>query len=137
MKTFTLDSNIMNPEEAREADMICFCPTREALVPCRAVWRSTLIDARRRDVPITAIVGGFVSPLEPEEYDSVCEMLSYVNFIFIDSRSAEIFLKEKEEDYDDGEILRAIHKRFGVLSVVLTDTALAFDGEKITPFEGE
>ena len=64
-------------------------------------------------------------------------MLTYVSFIFTDSRTAEIFLKEKEDDYTEEEILREIHKRFGVTSVILTDSGLAYDGEKITPFEGE
>ena len=137
MKTFTLDANIMNFEGAADADMICFVPTVESLVSCRSAWRTILIDALRRDVPISAIIkdlGGF---LEPNEYDSLCEMLTYVSFIFTDSRTAEIFLKEKEDDYTEEEILREIHKRFGVTSVVLTDSGLAYDGEKITPFEGE
>ena len=137
MKTFTLDSNIMNLEGAREADLICFIPTVESLVSCRSVWREVLIDALRRDIPISAVIKDIGNFLDPNQYDSLCEMLSYVNFIFTDSRSAEIFLKEKEDDYDDEEILRAIHKRFGVTSVILTDVGLAFDGEKITPFEGE
>ena len=137
MKTFTLDANIINPEDARGADMICFCPTREALVPCRAVWREVLIDALRRDIPISAMVGGISCLPDPDEYDSLCELLSYVSFILTDSRTAELFLKEKEEGYTDEEILRAIHKRFGVSGVILTDARLAFDGEKITPFEGE
>ena len=137
MKTFTLDANIMNFEGAADADIICFVPTAESLISCRSAWRTILIDALRRDVPISAIIkdlGGF---LEPNEYDSLCELLSYVSFIFIDSRSAELFLKEKDEDCDEEAILRAIHKRFGVTSVILTDARLAFDGEKITPFEGE
>ena len=137
MKTFTLDSNIMNLEDSRDADMICFVPTAESLVRCRSAWRRVLIDALRRDVPISAILNGFGSFLDPEQYDSLCEMLSYVSFIFTDSRSAELFLKEKEDDYTDEETLRAIAKRFGVTSVVLTDAHLAYDGEKITPFEGE
>ncbi len=135
MKTFTLDSNIMNLEEARGADMICFYPTRDSLISCRAVWRETLIDALRRDVPITAIIKDLGGVLVPEQYDSICEMLSYVSFIFIDTRSAERFIKE--DIYEDEAILRAIHKRFGVTSVILTDTSLAFNGEKITLFEGE
>ena len=135
MKTFTLDSNIINLEDARGADMICFIPTVGSLIGCRSAWRKVLIDALRRDIPITAVIEGFVSPLEPEEYDSICEMLSYVSFIFIDSPSAELFVKE--DVFEDEAILRAIHKRFGVTSVVLTDASLAFDGEKITPFEGE
>jgi hypothetical protein len=49
--------------------------------------------------------------------------------------SAELFLKEPT--YDPEEILRAIHKRFGVLSVILTDEGLAFDGERITEFTEE
>ena len=137
MKTFTLDSNIINFEGASDADMICFVPTAESLVRCRSAWRRVLIDALRRDVPISAILNGFGSFLDPEQYDSLCEMLSYVSFIFTDSRSAELFLKEKEDDYTDEETLRAIAKRFGVTSVVLTDAHLAYDGEKITPFEGE
>ena len=135
MKTFTLDANIMNFEGAADADMICFVPTAEALVSCRSAWRTILIDALRRDVPISAIIkdlGGF---LEPNEYDSLCEMLTYVSFIFTDSRSAELFVKD--DVYENEEILRAIHKRFGVTSVILTDAGLAYDGEKITPFEGE
>ena len=135
MKTFTLDSNIINPEDARGADMICFVPTVESLVPCRAAWREVLIDALRRDVPITAIIKDLGEALVPEQYDSICEMLSYVSFIFIDTRSAELFIKE--DIYEDEAILRAIHKRFGVSGVILTDARLAFDGEKITPFEGE
>ena len=137
MKTFTLDSNIINLEGSLEADMICFVPSAESLISCRSAWRRVLIDALRRDVPISAILNGFGGFLEPEQYDSLCELLSYVSFIFTDSRSAELFLKEKDEDYDEEEILRAIHKRFGVTSVILTDADLAFDGEKITPFEGE
>ena len=137
MKTFTLDSNIMNLEDSRDADMICFVPTAESLVRCRSAWRAILIDALRHDVPISAILNGFGGFLDPEQYDSLCEMLSYVSFIFTDSRSAELFLKEKEDDYTDEETLRAIAKRFGVTSVVLTDAHLAYDGEKITPFEGE
>ena len=137
MKTFTLDSNIIDPEDALEADMICFMPTAESLVRCRSAFRTVLIDALRRDVPISAIIENFGSFLDPDQQDSICELLSYVNFIFIDSRSAELFLKEKEEDYGEEEILREIHKRFGVTSVILTDARLAFDGEKITPFEGE
>ena len=135
MKTFTLDANIINFEGVADADMICFVPTESALLPCRAAWRTVLIDALRRDVPISAIIkdlGGF---LEPNEYDSLCEMLTYVSFIFTDSRSAELFVKD--DVYENEEILRAIHKRFGVTSVVLTDSGLAYDGEKITPFEGE
>ena len=135
MKTFTLDANIINFEGAADADMICFVPTPESLISCRPAWRTVLIDALRRDVPISAIIkdlGGF---LEPNEYDSLCEMLSYVSFIFTDSRSAELFVKD--DVYENEEILRAIHKRFGVTSVVLTDSGLAYDGEKITPFEGE
>ena len=94
-----------------------------------------LIDALRRDVPVTAIVKGFDGVLMPTEYDALCEALSYVSFIFTDSRSAELFLKEPT--FDAEEILRKIHKRFGVLSVVLTDGGLAFDGEKITEFTEE
>ena len=137
MKTFTLDANIINFEGAADADMICFVPTPESLISCRAAWRTVLIDALRRDVPISAIIKDFGSFLEPNEYDSLCEILSYVSFIFTDSRTAEIFLKEKEDDYTEEEILREIHKRFGVTSVILTDSGLAYDGEKITPFEGE
>lgn len=132
MKTFTLDANIMNLEGARDADMICFVPTEAALLPCRAAWREVLIDALRRDVPITAIVKGFDGVLMPTEYDALCEALSYVSFIFTDTPSAELFLKEPTDDAE--EILRKIHKRFGVCSVVLTDAALAFDGERITEF---
>ena len=132
MKTFTLDANIINLEGAADADMICFVPTESALLPCREAWRSALIDALRRDVPITAIVKGFDGVLMPEEYDALCEALSYVSFIFVDSSSAEIFLKEPTDDPE--AVLRAIHKRFGVLSVILTDEGLAFDGEKITEF---
>ena len=135
MKTFTLDANIINFEGAADADMICFVPMKDSLLPCRSVWRDVLIDALRRDVPISAIIKNFGSFLEPNEYDSLCEMLSYVSFIFIDSRSAELFVKE--DVYENEEILRAIHKRFGVTSVILTDAGLAYDGEKITPFEGE
>ncbi|MBQ2241013.1 MAG: hypothetical protein II319_02600 [Clostridia bacterium] len=135
MKTFTLDANIMNLEGAADADMICFVPTEESLLPCRAAWRGVLIDALRRDVPITAIIKGFDGALMPAEYDTLCEALSYVSFIFTDSRSAELFLKEPT--YDPEEILRAIHKRFGVLSVILTDEGLAFDGERITEFTEE
>ena len=135
MKTFTLDANIMNLEGSRDADMICFVPTAESLVRCRSAWRRVLIDALRRDVPISAILNGFGSFLDPEQYDSLCELLSYVSFIFTDSRSAELFVKE--DVYENEEILRAIHKRFGVTSVILTDAGLAYDGEKITPFEGE
>ena len=135
MKTFTLDANIMNLEGSRDADMICFVPTAESLISCRSAWRRVLIDALRRDVPISAILNGFGSFLDPEQYDSLCELLSYVSFIFTDSRSAELFVKE--DVYENEEILRAIHKRFGVTSVILTDAGLAYDGEKITPFEGE
>ena len=135
MKTFTLDANIMNLEGAADADMICFVPTEESLLPCRAAWRGVLIDALRRDVPITAIIKGFDGALMPAEYDTLCEALSYVSFIFTDSRSAELFLKEPT--YDPEEILRAIHKRFGVLPVILTDEGLAFDGERITEFTEE
>ena len=135
MKTFTLDANIINLEGAADADMICFVPTESALLPCRAAWREVLIDALRRDVPVTAIVKGFDGSLMPTEYDALCEALSYVSFIFTDSRSAELFLKEPT--FDAEEILRKIHKRFGVLSVVLTDGGLAFDGEKITEFTEE
>jgi len=137
MKTFTLDANIMNLEGAPDADLICFIPTAESLISCRSAWRTVLIDALRRDIPISAIIKDLDNSLDRDEYDSICEMLSYVSFIFTDTRSAELFLKEKEEDYTDEEILRAIHKRFGVTSVVLTDARIAFDGEKITPFEGE
>ena len=135
MKTFTLDANIMNLEGAADADMICFVPTQGALLTCRAVWRNILIDALRRDVPITAIVKGFDGSLMPAEYDALCEALSYVSFIFTDSSSAEIFLKEPT--FDPEEMLRTIHKRFGVLSVILTDEGLAFDGERITEFTEE
>ncbi len=135
MKTFTLDANIMNLERARDADMICFVPTEESLLSCRADWRGVLIDALRRDVPVTAIVKGFDGVLMPEQYDALCELLSYVSFIFTDSRSAELFLKEQA--FDAEEILRKIHKRFGVCSVILTDEGLAFDGEKITNFTEE
>ena len=135
MKTFTLDANIMNLEGAADADMICFLPTEDALLPCRAAWRGVLIDALRRNVPITAVVRGFDGILMPEQYDALCESLSYVSFIFVDSRSAELFLKEPT--YDPEKILRAIHKRFGALSVILTDEGLAFDGEKITEFTEE
>ena len=135
MKTFTLDANIMNLEGAADADMICFVPTEEALLPCRAAWRGVLIDALRRDVPITAIVKDFDGALMPAEYDALCEALSYVSFIFTDSRTAELFLKEPS--YDPEEILRAIHKRFGTCSVILTDEGLAFDGERITEFTEE
>ena len=135
MKTFTLDSNIMNLEDSLDADMICFVPTEESLLPCRAAWRGVLIDALRRDVPVTAIVKGFDGALMSEQYDALCESLSYVSFIFTDSRSAELFLKEPT--FDAEEILRKIHKRFGVCSVILTDEGLAFDGEKITNFTEE
>ncbi len=135
MKTFTLDANIMNLEDAREADMICFCPTAESLLPCRAAWRDVLISALRRDIPITAVVRGFDEFLMPAEKDALCEMLSYVSFIFLDSSSAALFLKEPEDDPE--KVLRLIHKRFGVCSVILTDEGLAFDGEKISPFTEE
>lgn len=135
MKTFTLDANIMDLGGAADADMICFVPTESALLPCRAAWREILIDALRRDVPVTAIVKGFDGTLMPAEYDALCEALSYVSFIFTDSRSAELFLKEPTLDPE--EILRAIHKRFGVLSVILTDEGLAFDGERITELSEE
>ena len=135
MKTFTLDANIMNLESARDADMICFVPTEESLLPCRAAWRGVLIDALRRDVPVTAIVKDFDGALMPEQYDALCESLSYVSFIFTDSSSAEIFLKEPT--FNPEEMLRTIHKRFGVLSVILTDEGLAFDGERITEFTEE
>ena len=135
MKTFTLESNILNLEGAADADMICFLPTEDALLRCRAAWREVLIDALRRDVPITAILRDFDGTLMPEEYDALCEALSYVSFIFTDSRSAELFLKEQA--FDAEEILRKIHKRFGVCSVILTDEGLAFDGEKITNFTEE
>jgi hypothetical protein len=125
----------MNLESARDADMICFVPTEESLLSCRADWRGVLIDALRRDVPVTAIVKGFDGVLMPEQYDALCELLSYVSFIFTDSRSAELFLKEQA--FDAEEILRKIHKRFGVCSVILTDEGLAFDGEKITNFTEE
>lgn len=137
MKTFTLDANIMNyeaiPAEAREADIICFCPKESDLLPCRAAWREVLIDALRRDIPITAIIEGFDGMMTPSEKDSLLEMLSYVSFIFLDSGSAELLLKEPKDDAE--EVLRYIHKRFGVCSVVLTDEGLAFDGEKITEWE--
>ena len=135
MKTFTLGANIMDLEGAADADMICFVPTESALLPCRAAWRVVLIDALRRDVPVTAIVKGFDGTLMPAEYDALCEALSYVSFIFTDSRSAELFLKEPT--FDPEEMLRAIHKRFGVLSVILTDEGLAFDGERITELSEE
>ena len=135
MKTFTLDANIMDLEGAADADMICFVPTESALLPCRAAWRVVLIDALRRDVPVTAIVKGFDGTLMPAEYDALCEALSYVSFIVTDSRSAELFLKEPT--FDPEEMLRAIHKRFGVLSVILTDEGLAFDGERITELSEE
>ncbi len=135
MKTFTLNENIINLEGIPEADMICFCPAAESLLPCRAAWREGLISALRRDVPITAVVRGFDEFLMPAEKDALCEMLSYVSFIFLDSSSASLFLKEPEDDPE--QVLRLIHKRFGVCSVILTDEGLAFDGEKITPFEGE
>lgn len=135
MKTFTLDANIMDLEGAADADMICFVPTESALLLCRAAWRVVLIDALRRDVPVTAIVKGFDGTLMPAEYDALCEALSYVSFIFTDSRSAELFLKQPT--FDPEEMLRAIHKRFGVLSVILTDEGLAFDGERITELSEE
>ena len=135
MKTFTLDANIMNLEGAADADMICFVPTESSLLPCREAWREVLISALRRNVPITAIVKGFDGVLMPEEHDALCEALSYVSFIFVDSRSAELFLKEPTDAPD--AILRAIHKRFGVLSVIMTDEGLAFDGEKISEFTEE
>ncbi len=137
MKTFTLDANIMNfegiPAEASEADIICFCPKQDDLLSCRAAWREILIDALRRDIPITAVLKGFDEFMMPTEKDALCEMLSYVSFIFLDSDTAELFLKEPKDDPE--EVLRAIHKRFGICSVVLTDEGLAFDGEKITPME--
>lgn len=135
MKTFTLDSNIINLEGAREADMICFCPKQDDLLPCRAAWREVLIDALRRDIPITAIVKNFDGAMTMSEKDSILELLSYVSFIFLDSDSASIFLKEEKDSPE--EVLRAIHKRFGVCSVILTDEGLAFDGERITPFTEE
>ncbi len=133
MKTFTLDSNIINISAAREADMICFCPKQSKLNAFRAAWREVLIDALRRDIPVTAILEDFDGVLMPKEYDSICELLSYVSFIFLDSETAGIFLNEPR--YDPEEILRSIHKRFGVCSVGLTDKNLAFDGEKITNLE--
>ncbi len=133
MKTFTLDSNIIDMDAAREADMICFCPKQSDLLACRSAWREVLIDALRRDIPITAIIEGYDGFLLPNEHDSICELLSYVSFVFLDSKAAEIFLSEPI--YDPGEVLRAIHKRFGVCSVALTDKNLAFDGERITPLE--
>ncbi|MGM9642449.1 MAG: hypothetical protein ACI3XI_04485 [Eubacteriales bacterium] len=133
MKTFTLDANIMNIDAAREADMICFCPKQSKLLPCRAVWREVLIDALRRDVPVSAILEGFDGCLLPNEYDALCELLSYVSFIFLDSGTAALFLPEGVCEPED--MLRAIHNRFGVCSVGLTDRNLAFDGEKTTPME--
>ncbi len=133
MKAFTLDSNIIDMNAAHEADMICFCPKQNDLTVCRTVWREVLIGALRRDVPISAIIEGLDGCLLPNEYDSICELLSYVSFIFLDSETAEIFLTEPT--YDPDEVLRAIHKRFGVCSVVLTDKNLAFDGEKISNLE--
>ncbi len=130
MKTFTLDSNIIDMDAAREADMICFCPKQSDLLSCRALWRGVLIDALRRDIPITAILEGFDNCLLPREYDSICELLSYVSFVFLDSKTAEIFLKEPMHCSE--EVLREIHKRFGVCSAALTDKNLAFDGERIT-----
>lgn len=137
MKTFNLDANIMNyegiPEEAREADIICFCPKQDDLLTCRAAWREVLIDSLRRDIPITAIVEDFDGMMSPSEKDALCEMLSYVSFLFLDSDTAELFLKEPKDSAE--EVLRSIHKRFGVCSVVLTDEGLAFDDEKITEWE--
>ena len=134
MKTFTLDANIIDLEGAAAADMICFTPTPESLLPCRAAWRGVLIDALRRDVPVTAVVEGFDLTLMPNERDALFELLSYVSFIFVDSGSAEVL--QKEPDDDPEAVLKYIQKRFGVSSVVLTDASLAFDGEKITPLEG-
>ncbi len=133
MKTFTLDSNIIDISAAREADMICFCPKQSDLLACRSAWREVLIDALRRDVPISAIIEGYDGFLLPNEHDSICELLSYVGFIFLDSKTAEIFLTDPI--YDPEEVLRAIHKRFGVCSVILTDKNLTFDGEKISNLE--
>ena len=135
MKTFTLDANIIDLEGAAVADMICFVPTPESLLPCRAVWRGVLIDALRRDLPITAILKGFDGMMMPNEKDALFELLSYVSFIFADSGSAEVLQKEPKDSPD--EVLRYIHKRFGVTSVVLTDEGLAFDGEHITEFTEE
>lgn len=137
MNTFTLDANIIKfegiPAEASEADIVCFCPKQDDLLTCRAAWRAVLIDALRRDIPITAIIEGFDGMMTPSEKDALFEMLSYVSFIFVDSDSAEILQKEPKETPE--EVLRCIHKRFGVCSVILTDEGLAFDGEKITEWE--
>ena len=137
MNTFTLDANIIKsegiPAEAKNADIVCFCPKQGDLLPCRAAWRDVLIDALRRDVPITAILEDFDGMMTPSEKDALLEMLSYVRFIFVDSDPAEILQKEPKETPE--EVLRYIHKRFGVCSVILTDEGLAFDGEKITEWE--
>lgn len=133
MKTLYINSNTVDIRAAREADMICFCPEPEALLPCRSAWRECLISALRRDIPIAAVLRGFDGSPAQRERDVLCELLSYVSFIFLDSRSASLFLSA--EDNEPDAVLRAIHKRFGVCAVILTDEGLAFDGERITPFE--
>lgn len=133
MKTFALDENIMNIDAAREADMVCFYPKQRDLLACRAVWREVLIDALRRDVPVSAILEGFDGCLMPNEYDTLCELLSYVSFIFLDSETAQLFAPR--DVHEPEKLLRAIHTRFGVCSVGLTDYNLAYDGERITPME--
>jgi hypothetical protein len=144
MNTFILDSNILNcdsvPAKAKEADIICFCPKRDDILSARCAYRQVLIDALRRDIPITAALSSghsFDSSLTLNERDALCELLSYVSFLFADDDLLASIFGEEIFETTAEENIKRLYKRFGFCSVVLTDAAIAYDGEKITPFSEE
>ena len=144
MNTFTLDANIINcdaiPAGAQNADIICFCPQRADILLARDGYRRVLIDALRRDIPITAALTSdhsFDASLSLSERDALCELLSYVSFLFADDNALAAICGESVFEHTAEENVKNLHTRFGLCSVILTDAALAYDGEKITPFTEE
>lgn len=144
MNTFTLDVNIINcdgiPMAAAEADIICFCPKRNDILTAREGYRRILIDALRRNVPVTVALSSehfFDASVTPTERDALCELLSYVSFLFADDDALAAICGESVFEVSAEEAAKKLLVRFGLCSVILTDANIAYNGEKITPFTEE